>query len=270
MKNWKKYNGTLIPNNPPHFKVEESEKEIMELIKRTNSYFARWCSDFDCNYITDFWYVINDTPLKIEDYSIKVRNKIRKGLKEFDVIPVNKDKFLEEAFQVYLSAIKSYNTGSILLENEFVDSITPFETKIEFWGIYKNSKMVGYAIVKIDFDVCEYESIKFNPSYLRLRPSEALIYTLNQTYLNKRNFKYVNNGSRSLYHNTNFQLFLERKFKFRKAYCRMNIIYTPWVRLMLALLFPLKSFFSIFNNRITNKIMVLIRHEKIRKSFLEQ
>ena len=268
MKNWKKYNGTLIQSNPPHFKLEVSNNEVKQLIKRHNSYFARWCSDFDSKNKTDFWYIINDTPLMIEDYSVKVRNTIRKGLKELDVRMIKREKFVNDAFEVYLSAIERYNTRSAMLEKEFVDQVYQKEHEIDLWGIYKESKMVGYAIVKVDVDVCEYQSIKFDPSYFKLYPSEALIYILNQTYLNERNFRYVNSGSRSLHHNTNFQLFLTKKFKFRKAYCKMHIIYSPWVKIILAILFPLRFIINMFNNDIANKIMVLIRHEQIRRSYL--
>jgi hypothetical protein len=57
---WRKYNGSLIPDQPPHILVDDSENVIAKKIKEHNSYFARWTSNFDCHQQTDFWYVIND------------------------------------------------------------------------------------------------------------------------------------------------------------------------------------------------------------------
>ena len=82
MENWRKYNGTIIPKAPPHAFITESENEIKKLIKSQSAFFARWVSDFDISEKTDFWYIINDTPMVILDYTSKVRNEIRKGLKD--------------------------------------------------------------------------------------------------------------------------------------------------------------------------------------------
>ena len=78
MKEWRKYNGAIIPNLPPHISVNNTEKEIKKFIKKSNAFFARWESDFDCDNRTDFWFVINQTPMEMEDYDSKTRNKIRK------------------------------------------------------------------------------------------------------------------------------------------------------------------------------------------------
>ena len=65
MKTWRKYNGALIPSTPPHFKVDDSslDKKILE----ENVSFARWTTDFDCKKVTEFWYVICDKFIPIED-----------------------------------------------------------------------------------------------------------------------------------------------------------------------------------------------------------
>ena len=78
--------------------------------------------------------------------------------------------------------------------------------------------MIGYIRIGIVNDYCDYSTTKFHPDYLKLRPSEALICTMNQHYLNERNFRYVNDGARSYFYKTNIQSYLIQKFKFRKAY----------------------------------------------------
>ena len=65
---------------------------------------------------------------------------------------------------------------------------------------------------------------------------------MNKYYLNENNFKYVNNGTRSISHQTNIHDFLIDKFKFRKAYCKMEIEYAPFFKILINSL----SFFGYF------------------------
>ena len=58
MSKWRKYNGALIPISPPHVQVDISNVTLK--VKETNSYFARWTSNFDCDKETEFWHVICD------------------------------------------------------------------------------------------------------------------------------------------------------------------------------------------------------------------
>ena len=50
----------------------------------------------------------------------------------------------------------------------------------------------------------------------------SLIRSLIKQYLNENNFRYVNDGAKSMSHDTNIQEFLIKKFKFRKAYCQLQ------------------------------------------------
>ncbi len=269
MENWRKYNGTIIPKAPPHAFITESENEIKKLIKSQSAFFARWVSDFDISEKTDFWYIINDTPMVILDYTSKVRNEIRKGLKEFSVELITRDYLLNYGYEIYDAAFNGYITDlTPKTKDEFEKELLSARGEWEYWGVIKEGVMVAYCKTKIFEDCCEYSSIKLHPKFLRLHASAALIYTMNQSYLNDRGFKYINNGSRSLHHATNFSSFLIKKFKFRKAYCHLHIIYSPWVSTILKISYPFRFLLKYFNNKFVNKIKVLIKHEEIRRSFL--
>ena len=55
--------------------------------------------------------------------------------------------------------------------------------------------MIGYSQNKIINNYCDYSTIKFHPNYLKFYLSYVkLFYTMNQYYLNEREFKYVNDG----------------------------------------------------------------------------
>ena len=105
------------------------------------------------------------------------------------------------------------------------------------------------------------------PNYLKLYPSYALFYTMNQYYLDEKRFDYVNDGARSISHETNIQEFLIKKFKFRKAYCNLNIIYSPKIKFILSIIYPFKSIISLLKFGPFVKINILINQEEIRRSY---
>ena len=267
MKDWRKYNGALIPLTPPHIEVDITGLE--KKVKDENVFFARWTSNFDQVEKSEFWYVIQDTPLEINDYTSKIRNQIRRSLKKCNIKKVKKQEIIKFGYNSYYSAFQKYNTYlSPLLEDEFISSLLLLGVEWEFWGVYDlNGLMIGYSQNKVIKDYCDYSIMKFHPDYLKSRPSEALIYTMNQHYLNERNFSYVNDGARSISHETNIQSFLIKKFKFRKAYCKLNIIYSQKIKLLLSIIYPLKFLFALLKFGPFVKINILINQEKIRRSY---
>tara|TARA_B100001250_G_scaffold204660_1_gene175655 strand:+ start:14256 stop:15056 length:801 start_codon:yes stop_codon:yes gene_type:complete len=264
---WRKYNGALIPDIPPHLDMDIIDVE--EKIKQEGAYFARWTSNFDQSQATQFWYVIQDRPLEIDDYKSKIRNQIRRSLKKCNVKKVGKDEIIQFGYNSYSSAFKNYNTFlSPLSEEDFVSSILSLGKDWEFWGIYNlDGLMIGYSQNRVVDDYCDYSIMKFHPDHLKSRPSEALIYTMNQHYLNERKFSYVNDGARSISHETNVQEFLIQKFKFRKAYCRLNIMYSWKVQLLLSIIYPLRSIIGYLNFGYFSRLNILIKQEKIRRSY---
>ena len=266
MINWRKYNGALIPTTPPH--IEADFLGIEEEIKNQNAYFSRWTSNFDQNEETQFWYVICDEKLEILDYSKNTRNQIRRGLRNCEVRIIDKEIILKEGYGSYNAAFLRYNTYlDPKSEEEFYQEIESLGKEWEFWGIYYNEKMIGYSQNKIIGDYCDYSTIKFNPDYLRYYPSYALFFTMNQYYLNEKGLRYVNDGARSISHETNIQSFLIQKFKFRKAYCTLNIIYSTKVKFILFIIYPFKSIISLLKFAPFVKMNILICQEKIRRSY---
>ena len=91
---------------------------------------------------------------------------------------------------------------------------------------------------------------------------------MNAYYLNEMKFKYVNDGARSIFHETNIQEFLIQKFQFRKAYCKLHLSYSYKFKMIILLLYPLKSIIGFFNNTFAKKVSSVLKQETIRRSFL--
>jgi len=267
---WRKYNGAIIPTIPPHIEVESSCDEIHKIMDYQSAFFARWTSDFDSKDITEFWYIINDSKLDIDSYSVNTRSKIRRGLKKIDVKVVTKNEILIKGFDVYKASFDRYKSFT-LPDNKgvFQNEITNLDGVRQFWGIYlkDSDKLIGYSQNKISHNCCEYDEIRFHPDFLNLYSSYVLFYKMNQFYLNEKNFKYVNDGARSISHNTNIQQFLIDKFKFRKAYCRIHVINSVGLSLVIKLFYPFKSIIKRVNLNLFLKLSVILEQEKIVRSF---
>ena len=263
---WYRYHGTLLPRVEPHESVSLSETEQSELLKLSKAYFIRWCDEWDRGDGT-FWYVIKDQKEDLSAYKSKVRNQIKKGLRNCDVKRVENSSVAKEGYRVYANAFKKYDTFITPLAQEaFAQSV--LESDDEFWAVFDHeNRMIAYANNIIKKDVCYYSSMKFDPDFLRLYPSYALIHTMNEHYLNDRGFRYVSDGSRSISHQTNIQDFLMTKFLFRKAFCKLHIAYRYDVNIAVHLLFPFRRFFYHQDSSFSQKIATLLKHEEIRRSY---
>ena len=140
-------------------------------------------------------------------------------------------------------------------------------TFYEYQDDYSVIKLIGYSQNKISHNCCEYDEIRFHPDFLKLYSSYVLFYKMNQFYLNEKNFKYVNDGARSISHNTNIQQFLIEKFKFRKAYCKLHVINLRGLSLVIKFLYPFKGIIKRVNLNFFLKLSVILEQEKIVRSF---
>jgi len=266
--NWINYHGALIPDLPPHIEVNLSKSEQKELLKLSGAYFLRWTNEWDREKVSQFWYVIKDEKEDINIYKSKIRNQIKKGLKNCRVEKVTKEYISENGYEVYYEAFKRYETFLKPMSKEnFKKSILNSQSNIDFWGVFVNNKLVAYSQNKIRENICEYNVTKFNPNFLKYRPSEALFFEMNKYYLNEKNFLYVSDGARSISHKTNIQDFLISKFRFRKAYCKLNVVYRKDIELLVKILFTFRRIFFSSKNKYFQKLSVLLKHEEIRKSF---
>lgn len=262
MTNWKKYNSAIVPDTPPHISIDI--QNLQSEIKKQNVFFARWTSDFDMRKESHFWYIICDNIIELSDYSRNTRSKINRGLKQCEVRIVDNEILVKYGYEVYIAAFRNYKTYlKPKTQKEFVKEIEENESDWEFWGVFYNGKIIAYSKNKLVVDYCEYASIKFHPDYLKYYPSYALFYRMNKYYLKENNFKYINDGSRSISHLTNIQDFLIQKFKFRKAYCKLHILYNCKTRIFVNLLFPFRKIIRIFNFDPFTRIEILLYQEEI-------
>lgn len=107
-----------------------------------------------------------------------------------------------------------------------------------------------------------YSVLKFDPEFLKLYPSYALIHTMNRHYLQEEGFEYVNDGYRSILHDTNVQEFLIEKFGFEKAYTNLHLHYRQALRILMLASYPFRRSLSCLDRRL----QAMYRLEECRRT----
>ena len=69
---------------------------------------ARWTENWDCGKETEWWYVIKDTPFDISKLKAKRRYEINKGIKNFEVKPIDPVSFVEDIYRVTVKAYSGW------------------------------------------------------------------------------------------------------------------------------------------------------------------
>lgn len=232
---------------------ELTRRECRKMLNR-GGYFVRNVFDFDCGEPTSFWYVIKDSFVDLSGFSKKNRGYIKRAYEYLDIGRISRDEMLAEAYNVYVAAFGKYTVKvGMASEKDFRRGISDASDFTDFWGcrMKDTGKLVAFMIAERRGDICEYKTSKADPAYLpHYYPLYGLYYARDEYYLSGENpCRFVISGSRSITEHSNIQSFLEEKFFFRKAYCRMRIYYVWWLRLLVKLLYPFRNIIPVYRLR---------------------
>jgi hypothetical protein len=173
----------------------------------------------------------------------------------------------DEGYQIFCAAWEHYGVKiPVISKDLFQQGVlreAAYPDLLHNWGVYVNGRLVAYAQNQIHGNKeVTYSSMKFDPAFLHLRPSYALIYIMNEYYLNHIGIDYVNDGSRSIYHETKFQEFLLHNFNFEKAYTTLHIHYRPPLKWLVNMLYPLRG----YAGKVDRRLMALLELERCRRA----
>lgn len=247
------YKKAWVYTGEPHTEQRLTTEQMRCMLKQ-GGLFVRNCYDFDRSQETSFWYVIKDHFGGMDELSSRVRNKIRKSQKYFEIRKIDKEEMLQHAYAVHARACLHYKVKADLISEEnFHKRILNNGENYEYWGVWdKNTGcLVAFSINACYAESVEYETFKADPAYLTggYYPFYGLLYEMNRYYLEEKKVKYVNDGARSITEHSNVQPFLIEQFKFRKAYCKLQIAYVTWLRIFVFLLYPFRSVVPILSVR---------------------
>lgn len=273
IKGWKYYNHAMIPTTAPHKEVDTTpvkDGSIFEI--KEKPILARWTSDWDCGYETNWWYVIKDTPFDISALKSKKRYEINRGCKNFTVKEINPSEYQEDIYKVTKSAYETYPESyrPHIAHDEFIAEVCG-------WDFYKtygafsveDNLLCGYACLIRDGSYIDFCMMKAIPEREKLGLNAAMVYMIltdQEEFL--KNGGYICDGARSIQHETAFQDYLENKFEFRKAYCHLHIVYSSKYKTVINVAYRMRKVLKKLDSiSFVRKMNALLKMEEISRSF---
>lgn len=248
----------LFINTPPHtLKYDIDVKSLFRYFDE--AFYLRYVSGFNLDKIggddTDqrFYYVIKDGEFSFDTLSAKVRNMVRRCLKNCIIERTTAEAIVQNGgYDVFLSEYRRFAKSGF---GGDVNSFDVWKSGIEntkrrgedLWGVFFEGRVVAYGVTCVQDDMvnlvtwkCDYEKYKnFYPSY-------GLVYKMTEYYLQQPKIKYVNDGNRSFTQHSHVQDFLIDKFGYRKVYVRLHAYFKWWLKLLILLVVPFERY--IHNN----------------------
>lgn len=250
------YNGAWIRKNRLKESCQINEDYAKDIMKDGGLYL-RNIYNFDKMSSSSFWYVIKDTFGGIEEMPTKTRNQVRKSLKTYDFKLVTFEEMLKVGCDLFNKSRTRFGGNQIITQEQWKNRLLR-DKDSEFWIGYdiESGKPASFAINAIYGDYCDYSTMGISPEFPNnTYPMYGLIYEMNRYYLEERKVAFVCDGARSITGHSNIQSVLEDKFKFRKAYCDLEVFYKPWFGMAVKLLFPFRKLIK------HPKVSALLRQE---------
>lgn len=267
---WRYYNHAAIPTTLPHEHPDISPIEDGSIWKLDGSpLLARWTTDFDCGYETNWWYIIKDTPFDISALKAKRRYEINKGVKNFEAIVIDPTNYGEELYSVQIAAFSAYppKYRPTVDKKAFMDNVQNWKQYIVIGAFCRESdELCGYALLRKESDnYIGFSVLKTNPRHEKNGVNAALVEAIMREFdplLSSGG--YICDGARSINHETAFQDYLEKYFGFRKAYCRLHVEYNPKLKWLMKLLFCARKLLSKLDGiGIVHSLNSILRMEEI-------
>lgn len=265
---WRFSQNVIMPLSMPHVLNGVNEPLAKKILKDNNGWLLRWDSCLDDYPVSDWWHVIKDGTEVLSELPKKTRYMIRKASGIFRVQQWSKERIAKECYQVYCSAYKRYQTYERkFTESEFRQAVNALPANTEFWVISRKDtdEIAGFAENLVLDNACFYVSMWLDPDEMKHFSGYLLFHEMNKHYLNDMRLDYVSDGARSISHKTEIHQYLISRFHFRKAYAKLNVVYKPWLHLVVGLLYPVRHLLSLIPFAIFRKMSVVLRQEEIRR-----
>lgn len=263
---YKYYQKMLVPEGAIKKNNPISKSEGKKILKESKAILLRKSLGFTSKD-TGWYAVICDNFIDIDSLKSKQKNEINKGLKNCIVKKISAKELSESGYECYIRAFENYKSVNvnIIKQDEFKRNVLMeegFDDLIHYWGVYHDNKLIAYAINYIYGNTeVAYNSIKLHPDFLKHYPMYALIYKMNEYYLKEQNFEYVNDGFKTLLHDTGIQDFLIKKFGFKKQFVLLEIQYSFLLKIFIKMFYPFKKILS----NIDKRFNALFELEKINR-----
>ena len=260
------YKHCLVWKATPPEEKKLSRDEVKRLIQDKGGWMLRNCYDWDCDEETNFWEVICDKFYLIEELPSKTRNQIRRCLRDCTISRLRNVELIEsDGYRVYKEAFGRYHDITVPIADRVDwETMIAADSVHEFWGVFEKESgmLIAWAMNTVDKGCVQYNTLKAIPGMMNKHyPYFGLIYEMNRYYLEEIGCRYVTDGWRSVTEHSGIQPFLEKNFKFRKAFVKMKLYYTWWLGIAVKLLYPIRNL-----SCLPLKVRHILRFEEINRS----
>ena len=261
---WYVYHKALVrASNVPEF-INMDHQTARQLLFQSGALFIRW-SSHPSNQVTPWWWMICDH-YDFARLRSNMRNQIRRGYKECTVQRVSVQWLADSGYECYKNAFLRYRHTTPANEDDFkayILGLAGCDTLFECWAVFAKDRLAGYAICTVEEQRgVSMTDIKYDPAFLKCYSSYAMIDTLLKEYVVQRGLQ-VNNGTRSIVHDTNIQDFL-LKFGFWRQYCRLNLQYRSPIGLAVSVLYPFRKLLPGWE--LTHGVRALLFQEELKRA----
>jgi len=242
----------ITPFGPAAQQFTVTPSQTRDLLKKLGGWWVSWTEGFGPEAAASEWYAVicrHFTPL--DKLPAKRRYEVNRGLKNCEVRQVDAAEIAQNGHAVHVAALIGYsvgNAGSVPTVKEFSERVltdAPFADVKHHWAVYHEGRMIAFAQCYLyGRTEVDYTLIKLHPQHLGLYPAYALIHRMNEFYLGAQGFGYVNDGWRSIFHETGVQDFLIQKFNFEKAPANLRVQFRPPLGALLHISTPLHAMLS--------------------------
>lgn len=244
------------PVGPACVEYKLTPAEAEGLARQLGGLWVAWTGGFDPEASPDRWYaVICRKFCPKDEMPAKRRYEVNKSLRSCEVKRVDADEIARHGYEVHVEALKGYGAEvSVPTREQFAAAVrrdSGFDDIRHHWAAYSGGEMIGFAHCSIyDRLEVDYSMIKLHPKHLPLYPGYGLIYRMNEYYLGECGVGCVNDGWRSVLHDTGMQEFLVQKFAFEKMPLALHVHFRRPLGAMLSLSTPIHPILSRWNRKL--------------------
>lgn len=236
------YKKAWVNSRDIHLSEKLTKEESRQLLSK-GGFLIRNTYNWDKSASGSFWYIIKDNFGGFDELPAKVRNQVRKALKTYEYRIVSKEWMRDNGLTLFNKSRERFGGKELQIDEEEWRKKIGLENT-EFWVGFDsiNGEAATFAINQVFDEYCSYAIMGISPDFPNSTyPMYGLIYEMNRYYLDERKLKFVTDGARTISGHSNIQSFLEEKFKFRKAYCDMQLVYRAVLGFLIKLLFPFRK-----------------------------
>lgn len=270
-KGWRYYNQAVIPACAPHETPDLTPLETGEIwhLVGGRPLLVRYTTDFDCPAETAWWHCIKDTPYDPTALKAKRRYEITKGTRNFDCRIIDPAAYAEEMLSVAEAAFSVYpaHYRPALVREDFIAEMRGLDCTVFGAFCRESGRLEAYAFISIYERHAAFSVLKARPERERDGVNAAVVHAiLSELSPRLTGGFYIDDGERSIVHETAFQSYLEKYFGFRRAYCRLHVRYRFPVGLAVWLLYPFRRLLARCPRpRILGRIAAICRMEEYRR-----